>query len=89
MIPVTFYNYNGNRNTVNKKIVFSVDFMGEIFDKSNVLYPVLTIRLHDVDIIDFNYCYIPMYRRYYFVDSITHLSIGKATLKLSVDVLKS
>lgn len=91
MITVTLYNYDGNRNTVNKELDDGVDFNGEILDEANVLYPVLTIRMHAVDIIDFNfnYCYIPELRRYYFVDSITHLSLGKATLKLSVDVLKS
>lgn len=91
MITATLYNYVGHRNTVNKNLddCVSAEFNGEILDESNVLYPVLTIRLPDVDIIDFNYCFIPELRRFYFVDSITHLSLGKATLKLSVDVLKS
>ena len=91
MITVTLYNYNGNRNTVNKQLDVSIDFIGEIFEESNVLYPVLTIRLSDIDSvdIDFNYCYIPSLERYYFIDSITLLSRDKATLKLSVDVLKS
>ena len=87
MIPITLYNYNGNRNTVNKNLVYSVDFMGEIFEESNVLYPVLTIRIHDR--FDFNYCYMPIFERYYFVDSVKYLSVDKVIVKLSVDVLKS
>lgn len=91
MITVTLYQYNGNRNTVNKKnFDYSEEFTGEIFE-SNVLYPVLTIRTSDAYSFDigFNYCYIPILGRYYFVDSITFLSKDKAMLKLSVDVLKS
>ena len=87
MIKVTLYNYNGNRNTVNKKFGYSEEIDGEIFEESNILYPVLTIRLQYV--FNFNYCYIPLLERYYFIDSITYLSIDKVRLKLSVDVLKS
>ena len=87
MIKVTLYNYNGNRNTVNKQLSGGVECIGAIRDETNVLYPVLTIRVHDV--INVNYCYIPTLNRYYFIDSIIYLSSDKATLKLSVDVLKS
>ena len=87
MIKLTLYNYNGNRNTVNKKLVGGMECIGAIRDDTNVLYPVLTIRVHEA--INVNYCYIPTLGRYYFIDSITYLSSDKATLKLSVDVLKS
>lgn len=87
MVKVTLYNYNGNRNTVNKKLANGMECVGAIRDDTNVLYPVLTIRVHEV--INVNYCYIPTLNRYYFIDSITYLSSDKATLKLSVDVLKS
>lgn len=87
MIPVTLHRYNGNRNTVNKQLDDGIEFNGEIFKETNVLYPTLTIRVSDV--FDFNYCYIPLLERYYFIDSITYISIDKVKLKLSVDVLKS
>lgn len=87
MIKVTLYNYNGNRNTVNKNLVGGIECVGAIRDETNVLYPVLTIRVQGI--INANYCYIPTLGRYYFIDSITYLSSDKATLKLSVDVLKS
>lgn len=87
MIKVTLYNYNGNRNTVNKNLVGGIECVGAIRDETSVLYPILTIRVHDI--ISVNYCYIPTLGRYYFIDSITYLSSDKATLKLSVDVLKS
>ena len=87
MLKVTLYNYNGNRNTVNKTLANGMECVGAIRDDANVLYPVLTIRVHEV--INVNYCYIPTLGRYYFIDSINYLSSDKATLKLSVDVLKS
>ena len=87
MVKVTLYNYNGNRNTVNKKLANGIEYVGAICNETNVLYPVLTIRVHAV--INVNYCYIPTLNRYYFIDNITYVSSDKATLKLSVDVLKS
>ena len=87
MIKVTLYNYNGNRNTVNKTLANGVEYVGAIRDDTNVLYPILTIRVHEV--INVNYCYIPTLGRYYFIDSINYLSSDKAVLKLRVDVLKS
>ena len=90
MIKVTLYNYNGNRNTVNKKFAYGELYNGAILDETNILYPVLTIRVpYSISAFEFNSCYIQMFERYYFIDSITFLSRDKATLKLSVDVLKS
>lgn len=90
MITVTLYNYSGNRNTVNKTFDYSVEFNGAILEETNILYPVLNIRMGDsIRSSDFNYCEIPKLNRYYFIDSITLLSRNKARLKLSIDVLKS
>lgn len=87
MIKVTLYQYNGNKNTIKKKLSNGIDCLGAIREQTNVLNPVLTIRVNDI--VNVNYCYIPTMKRYYFIDSITYLSSDKATLKLSVDVLKS
>lgn len=87
MIKVTLYIYNGLRNTVNKNLDYSNELDGAILEETNVLYPVLTIRLNSP--INCNYCYIPAFGRYYFIDNITFLSREKARFKLSIDVLKS
>ena len=90
MITVTLHNYSGNKNTVNKQLDDGIDFNGEILEETNILYPVLTIRMgNSLQAYNFNYCEIPLFGRYYFIDSITFLSRVKARLKLSVDVLKS
>lgn len=88
-MKVRLYNYDGHRNTVNKKFDYIKEIDGAILEEANILYPVLTIRLPYVPTFDFNYCEIPMLWRYYFIDSITFLSREKARLKLSIDVLKS
>ena len=54
-----------------EKLANGVECIGAIRDDTNVLYPVFTIRVHEV--INVNYCYIPTLGRYYFIDSITYL----------------
>lgn len=87
MITVTLYQYNGNKNTIKKKLSNGIDCLGAIREQTNVLNPVITIRVNDV--VNVNYCYIPTLKRYYFIDDITYIASDKAVLKLRVDVLKS
>lgn len=87
MIKVTLYQYNGNKNTIKKKLSNGIDCLGAIREQTNVLNPVITIRINDI--VNVNYCYIPTLKRYYFIDDITYIASDKAVLKLHVDVLKS
>lgn len=87
MITVTLYQYNGNKNTIKKKLSNGIDYLGAIREQTNVLKPVITIRVNDI--VNVNYCYIPTLKRYYFIDDITYSASDKAVLKLRVDVLKS
>ena len=41
-----------------------------IKDDSSVLNPVLTIKKTDSNVFDFNYCYIPSFKRFYFIDDV-------------------
>lgn len=87
MIKVTLYQYNGNKNTIKKNLSSGINCLGAIREQTNVLNPVITIRIHDI--VNVNYCYIPTLKRYYFIDDITYIASDKAVLKLRVDVLKS
>lgn len=87
MIKVTLYQYNGNKNTINKKLSNGIDYLGAIREQTSVLNPVITIRINDT--LKVNYCYIPTLKRYYFIDDITYIASDKAVLRLRVDVLKS
>lgn len=89
MVTITFYKYNGHTNSVNKTLVNGVDIAGHIRGECNILTPTLKIRYNQL--FDFNYCYIPEFKRYYFVKSVT-AEFGDNTvynINMETDVLQT
>lgn len=89
MITVTFYKYSGHTNSVNKELGEGVDITGNIRGGCDILTPTLKIRADKL--FDYNYCYIPEFKRYYFVKSVT-AEYGDNTIynvSMSIDVLQT
>ena len=89
---VTLYKYTGDVKVLDKTMPTASTSKKELTnvylkDGSSVTHPSLLIT-SDTSLYDFNYCYIPSFNRYYFmeVDSITN---KLWEFKCSVDVLKS
>ena len=58
-------------------------------DNIDIINPSIIISYGAKDCCEFNYAYIPLLNRYYFIDGFTSRFGGKTELKLSVDVLMS
>lgn len=86
-MDVQFYNYQGERLKVGKSLENPVTLTGYLRDTYNVLTPVLTIRHKDE--FTYNYVYIPVFGRYYFVDGYTVANRDEIILTLKVDVLET
>lgn len=87
METITFYNYDGHPNTVNKVLNEPHEFNGSLRQTLDVLRPQLSITaLYRPT---YNYCYIPSLNRYYFVTGIEFAGNKKYDLSLQVDVLKT
>lgn len=86
-MDVQFYNYQGERLKVGKPLENPVTLTGYLRDTYNVLTPVLTIRHKDG--FTYNYVYIPVFGRYYFVDGYTVANRDEIILSLKVDVLET
>lgn len=87
MITVNFFNYAGHPDTVNKQLGAGTAINGLLRDNFNVINPVLTIRQQQP--IEFNYCYIPDFKRYYFVSGVNVMNSDKTEIRLTLDVLKT
>lgn len=87
IMDVQFYNYQGERLKVGKPLENPVTLTGYLRDTYNVLTPVLTIRHKDG--FTYNYVYIPVFGRYYFVDGYTVANRDEIILSLKVDVLET
>lgn len=87
MIEATFYKYNGKYNAVPKTLPTGETFQGLLRDSYNRANPVITVRTNTV--FDYNYCYVPTFGRYYFIDRVDVQSNDTYRLTLSVDVLQT
>ena len=83
-MTVILYKNTSDKRNLNKVITqiksVSATSKGEI----NIISPTLILEYFSID---FNYCYISDFNRYYFVNSITLLSGKRVQINLSVDVL--
>lgn len=87
MIKVTLYNYTGHRNTINKTLTNETPCLGVFRDSTNLLNPVLIIRVSSP--VTFNYVYVDEFKRFYFIDGVRYIMGDKCELSLKVDVLQT
>ncbi len=88
MITLNLYKYEGRADTVNKDLGTSSVMLGVVRDDIDLLNPRLRVR-YEGDLMEYNYCYIPELKRYYYIDQVDVLSSDEYTIYLVVDVLKS
>lgn len=88
MIEAIFYKYNGKYNALPKTLGEGTTLPGLLRDTCDRATPTLTVRSAS-PMFDFNYCYIPTFGRYYFIDRIDVQSNDTYRLTLSVDVLQT
>lgn len=87
MFSAILYNYDGPSNTINKTLGDGATIAISLRDDfCSLIDPVLIVRLSKFD---YNYIYIPEFRRYYFVTGTKILPSGKIELRCHVDVLKT
>lgn len=87
MVTIEFYTYTGHADTVNKQLSDGFSVSGLLRDSFDILNPILNVRSKTN--ITANYCYIPLFGRYYFIDGVQIESNDKYEIRLSVDVLKT
>lgn len=87
MININFYNYTGAKNVLNKTLSNPTIKTGLLYDKTDIIHPVVTIRTFTT-LNNLNYCFISELNRYYFINNF-EINGTKTTLYLSVDVLMS
>ena len=82
---VTFYKTKDNKNVINKTLSDGTEFNLAIRSDTDLETPVLKMV---TDVTAFNYCYIPYFNRFYFVERVTRN--GKLfRVELSSDVLET
>ena len=66
-MQATFYKTLDNKNVINKTLTSPLNVELKLRDNQDVIAPVLKMS---VTVTPYNYCYIPYFNRFYFVEKI-------------------
>lgn len=86
-MEIKLYNTKSENNTINKTLENETSFTIRFKGVADIKNPV--VILNSSTFLNFNYAYIPDFKRYYFIENIEIQPNNIYTLKLTVDVLES
>ena len=87
---LTLYRINDDKNVINKVLGDGVTIPIMLKSDVNIVQP--TLILSDLELYNFNnynYCFIDVLNRYYFIDSVTSINNRLWKLECTVDVLET
>lgn len=84
---IIFYNNISEDNKLSKTLINSKEYNITFKDNVSITNPVIIIN--SAYPITFNYCFLPLLNRYYFIDDIVSLNNNLWEIHLIVDVLMS
>lgn len=84
---IKLYDCTDSHNTINKSLMGEIERDIKLKDKVNVITPIITLK--SKTIINKNYCYIPSFNRYYFIQDVIILNNDIQEIYLKCDVLES
>ena len=89
-MEIRLYKNTSEDRQINKNLMDEIVLTGSIRDDSvDIMDPIITVN-SNIAYIDYNYCYIPDFHRYYFFSAPpTIVRTGVFQLLLHVDVLMS
>ena len=81
-----YYNSSDNR-CIKKELLNELLVTGSLKEETSIITPVINIK--KTDPVRYNYCYIPDFKRYYYINNIESVRQGIWRLYLQVDPLMS
>ena len=82
---IQLFNNGSDKNHITKTLTNETTVTGNLRKSVDIIEPIL--ELNFPNIINFNYCYIPDFKRYYYITKITALTSKLFEIQLFVDVL--
>lgn len=86
---IVFYTNSSDPKKLNKNLTPVATVSGNLREQCNVIAPVIQMTYNSAYINSVNYCYIPDFKRYYFIDGSPELDGKTVILRLKCDVLMS
>lgn len=86
-MEMVLYNTTSSNNTINKVLTNGKNINIKFKDIANVINPI--VKLSTQEPFNFNYGYIPDFKRFYFIEDIEINPNNFYTIRLRCDVLES
>ena len=84
---ITFYKNSSEKEKIGKSLSSGLTLSGNLRDECSITSP--SILVEATSLVDYNYCYIPEFKRYYFIYDITSVRNNLWRVSLKCDVLES
>lgn len=84
-MEIKLYKTSSPRKKLVKELTDGITLVGTLRAQSSVMDPTFTVQ--DTAVIGYNYCYIPEFGRYYYINGIDALRANLYELSLGIDVL--
>ena len=86
-MQIEFYKNSSEKNKIGKFLSSVLTLNGNLRDECSITSP--SILVEATSLVDYNYCYIPEFKRYYFISDITSVRNNLWRVSLKCDVLES
>ena len=86
-MEIKLYKTSSPRKKLVKDLTDGITLTGTLRGQSSIMSPSLQIQ--DIAVIGYNYCYIPDFGRWYYINGIDALRSNLYELSLGIDVLMS
>ena len=80
-MQIKFYKNSSEKNKIGKSLSRELTLNGNLRDECSITSPSI--------LVEYNYCYIPEFKRYYFISDITSVRNNLWRVSLKCDVLES
>lgn len=87
-MEIKLYKNLSENNVIGKTLTQIKSVEANLKNDVSVINPTLVLN-YTTNILDSNYCFIPKFNRYYFIDEIVPITGDRCIVKCRVDVLES
>lgn len=84
-MEIKLYKTSSPRKKLVKDLTDEITLVGTLRAQSSVMSPTFTVQ--DTSVVGYNYCYIPDFGRWYYINGIDALRANLYELSLGIDVL--
>ena len=86
-MEISFYNNVSEKEKIGKTLKNKTTLTGFLKQATSAINPVITIEIENPT--KYNYCHIPQFHRYYFINDMINVRNNLWEIHMNVDVLES